>query len=316
MPSNETLFFILFNVLIVGLLVLDLFIFHRRPHEVTIKEATIWSIIWITLSLVFNGALFLMYGPKTGMEFLAGYLIEKALSVDNIFVFIMIFAYFGVPPKYQHRVLFLGIIGALVMRAMFILAGVVLISKFEWILYIFGVVLIFSGWKMAGGNHVEVHPEKNLFIRLARKIFPVTTGYDSPHFFIRRGRKISITPLLLVLITIETTDVVFAMDSIPAVFGVTHDPFIIYSSNVFAILGLRALYFVLSGVMNSFYYLKHGLSVVLMFIGVKMLIGEFYHIPIGISLITIGTILAISIALSLYRTRRSRGAAVEDSSQV
>jgi TerC family integral membrane protein len=314
MPDNETLFFILFNVLIVGLLVLDLLIFHRRPHEVTIKEASIWSVIWITLSLVFNGALFLLYGPKTGMEFLAGYLIEKALSVDNIFVFIMIFAYFGVPPKYQHRVLFLGIIGALVMRALFIGAGVVLISRFEWILYIFGAVLIFSGWKMARGNHVEVHPEKNMFIRLARKIFPVTTGYDSPHFFVRRGGKLSITPLLLVLITIETTDVVFAMDSIPAVFGVTHDPFIIYSSNVFAILGLRALYFVLSGVMNSFYYLKHGLSVVLVFIGVKMLIGEFYHIPIGISLVTIGAILTISIGLSLYRNRK--GHAAEDSSHV
>ncbi len=312
MPNNETLFFILFNVLIVGLLVLDLFIFHRRPHEVTIKEASIWSIVWITLSLLFNGALFLLYGPKTGMEFLAGYLIEKALSVDNIFVFIMIFAYFGVPPKYQHRVLFLGIIGALVMRALFIGAGVVLITRFEWILYIFGIVLIISGWKMAGGGHVEVHPEKNLFIRLVRKIFPVTTGYDSPHFFVRRGGKLSITPLLLVLITIETTDVVFAMDSIPAVFGVTHDPFIIYSSNVFAILGLRALYFVLSGVMNSFYYLKHGLSVVLMFIGIKMLIGEFYHIPIGVSLATIGAILAVSIGFSLYRTRKNRGA--EDSS--
>ncbi len=304
MPDNETLFFIFFNVFVIGMLILDLLVFHRSPHEVKLREATIWSIVWISLALLFNGALFILYGTQTGMEFLTGYVIEKALSVDNIFVFIMIFAYFGVPPKYQHRVLFLGILGALVMRAIFIGAGVILIQHFEWILYIFGIILIVSGWKMAFNKEVEVHPDRNLFIRFARRIFPVTTGFDSQKFFVRHQGKLHITPLLLVLITIETTDVVFAVDSIPAVFGVTHDPFIVYSSNVFAILGLRALYFVLSGVMNTFYYLKHGLSIVLIFIGVKMLIGDFFHVPIGISLAVIGTILTISIILSMRRNRR------------
>ena len=304
MPDNEIVFFIVFNVFVIAMLILDLLVFHRKPHEVTLREATIWSIVWVTLALLFNAGLFVMYGTKTGMEFLTGYVIEKALSVDNIFVFIMIFAYFGVPLKYQHRVLFLGIVGALVMRAFFIGAGVILISRFEWILYLFGVVLIISGWKMAFNKEVEVHPDRNMFIRFARKLFPVTTGYESHKFFVRQDGKWHITPLLLVLITIETTDVVFAVDSIPAVFGVTRDPFIVYSSNVFAILGLRALYFVLSGVMNSFYYLKHGLSIVLMFIGVKMLIADLYHIPIGVSLAVIGTILAVSVVLSMKRTRR------------
>jgi len=304
MPDNEIVFFIVFNVFVIAMLILDLLVFHRKPHEVTLREATIWSIVWVTLALLFNAGLFVMYGTKTGMEFLTGYVIEKALSVDNIFVFIMIFAYFGVPLKYQHRVLFLGIVGALVMRAFFIGAGVILISRFEWILYLFGVVLIISGWKMAFNKEVEVHPDRNMFIRFARKLFPVTTGYESHKFFVRQDGKWHITPLLLVLITIETTDVVFAVDSIPAVFGVTRDPFIVYSSNVFAILGLRALYFVLSGVMNSFYYLKHGLSIVLMFIGVKMLMADLYHIPIGVSLAVIGTILAVSVVLSMKRTRR------------
>jgi tellurite resistance protein TerC len=304
MPDNETLFFICFNVFVIGMLILDLLVFHRRPHEVKLREATIWSIVWVSLALLFNGALFIVYGTRTGMEFLTGYVIEKALSVDNIFVFLMIFAYFGVPPKYQHRVLFLGILGALVMRAIFIGAGVLLIQHFEWILYIFGIILIVSGWKMAFNKEVEVHPDRNLFIRFARKLFPVTTGFDSQKFIVRHQGKLHITPLLLVLITIETTDVVFAVDSIPAVFGVTHDPFIVYSSNVFAILGLRALYFVLSGVMNSFYYLKHGLSVVLIFIGVKMLIADLFHVPIGISLAVIGTILTIAIILSMRRNRR------------
>jgi TerC family integral membrane protein len=304
MPDNETIFFVAFNVFVLGMLILDLLVFHRSPHEVKLREATIWSVVWISLALLFNGALFVLYGTKTGMEFLTGYVIEKALSVDNIFVFIMIFAYFGVPPKYQHRVLFLGIVGALIMRAIFIGAGVLLIAHFEWILYVFGIILIVSGWKMAFNKEVDVHPDRNMFIRFVRKLFPVTTGFESQKFVVRQNGKLHITPLLLVLITIETTDVVFAVDSIPAVFGVTHDPFIVYSSNVFAILGLRALYFVLSGVMNSFYYLKHGLSIVLIFIGVKMLIADLYHVPIGVSLGVIGTILTISVVLSMRRNRR------------
>ncbi|MBI4535910.1 MAG: TerC family protein [Ignavibacteriae bacterium] len=295
------------------MLALDLGVFHKKAHAVSIKEATLWSVVWITLSLLFNIGLYFWVLSNTGstdeatrisLEFLAGYLIEKSLSVDNIFVFILIFSYFGVPPQYQHKVLFWGVLGALIMRALFIWAGVVLISRFEWILYIFGAILFVSGWKMMFQKETEVHPEKNIFIKLAKRFFPVTTVFESQKFFIRKDGKLFITPMLLVLITVETTDVVFAVDSIPAVFGVTRDPFIVYSSNVFAILGLRALYFVLSGVMNTFYYLKHGLSLILVFIGVKMLIADFIHIPITISLLVIAAVLALSVGSSIIRRRR------------
>lgn len=305
MPENELLLFVLFTVFILAMLALDLGIFHRRAHAVSIKEAAIWSAVWITLALLFNAGLFIFAGTTTGLEFLAGYLIEKALSVDNIFVFILIFSYFGVPAKYQHRVLFWGVLGALIMRAAFIAAGAALIVRFEWILYIFGVILVVSGWKMITQKEIEVHPEKNFLIRLAKRFFPVDTGYESQAFIVRKGGRIHITTLMLVLITVETTDLVFAVDSIPAVFGVTRDPFIVYSSNVFAILGLRALYFLLAGVMNTFYYLRHGLSFILVFIGVKMLIADLYHLPITISLITIGVVLTISVVTSLYRNKRA-----------
>jgi len=313
MPENEVILFLLFNLFVIAMLALDLGVFHRKAHAVSIKEATVWSVVWVTLSLLFNIALFFWVKSRTGsvdeatrvsLEFLTGYLLEKSLSVDNIFVFIVIFSYFGVPSHLQHKVLFWGVLGALVMRSIFIATGVVLIARFEWILYIFGAILVFSGWKMMVQRGTEVHPEKNIFIRLAKRFFPVETGYDTPHFVIRKGGKVYITSMFLVLITVETTDVVFAVDSIPAVFAVTRDPFIVYSSNVFAILGLRALYFLLAGVMNRFYYLKHGLSIILMFVGVKMLVADFFHIPIAISLLVILGVLTVAVGLSLYRNRR------------
>jgi tellurite resistance protein TerC len=317
MPQNEALLFILFNLFILGLLALDLGVFHRKAHAVGVKEAAVWSIVWVTLSLAFNAGLFFWVKATTGseaeatrisLEFLTGYLIEKALSVDNIFVFVLIFSYFGVPSRYQHRVLFWGVVGALVMRSIFIAAGAVLIARFEWILYIFGIILIVSGWKMMGQREIEVHPEKNIFIRMAKRFFPVDTGFETGKFFIRRAGRVVLTPLFLVLLTVETTDVVFAVDSIPAVFGVTRDPFIVYSSNVFAILGLRALYFLLAGVMNTFHYLSHGLSLVLIFIGIKMVAADVFHVPIIVSLIIVGGILFVSITLSLIRRRRERAA--------
>lgn len=305
MPQNETLLFILFNLFILAMLALDLGVFHRRPHIVTIKEATIWSIVWVLLAFGFNVGVFIVAGKQTGLEFLTGYLIERALSIDNIFVFVIIFSYFGVPSHLQHKALFWGVLGALVTRSIFIAAGTALIAQFEWVLYIFGAILIVSGWKMMVEKGTEVHPERNVFVRLAQKILPVSTGYESSKFIVFKGGKLHITTMLLVLITVETTDVVFAVDSIPAVFGVTRDPFIVYSSNVFAILGLRATYFLLAGIMDTFYYLSHGLSLVLIFIGVKMLVADFIHVDIIVSLIIVAVILAVAVIASLVRNRRA-----------
>ncbi len=307
--AQETGLFILFNLLVIGLLALDLLVFHRKPHAVTMREAAFFSLFWVTISLLFNAGVFYVLGSKAGLEFLTGYLIEKALSVDNIFVFVLIFAYFGVPPKFQHRVLFWGVLGALVMRSVFIFSGSVLIARFEWILYVFGVVLIYSGIKLLRTSEVEVHPEKNIVIKYARKIFKhITSDYDRPVFFYRdRTRKISyVTSLFIVLLTIETTDVMFAVDSIPAVFGVTHDPFIVYSSNVFAILGLRALYFLLAGAIQGLKYLGKGLSLVLIFIGIKMLGEGFFHVPIGISLTVVAGIIGIATTASLLHRRSEK----------
>jgi tellurite resistance protein TerC len=312
MPQNEIVLFVLFSAFVLILLALDLGVFHRRDHAVSLKEAATWSAVWIVLSLLFNVGLYFWVEDRRGsadamrvsLEFLTAYLLEKALSVDNIFVFVLIFNYFGVPAKFQHRVLFWGVLGALVFRLIFILAGAALISRFDWILYIFGAILVYSGWKMLRQKEIEVHPDKNPIIRLARKWFPVRTGYEDHNFFARGGDgKRHITTMFLVLITVETTDIVFAVDSIPAVFGITRDPFIVYSSNVFAILGLRALYFLLAGVMNSFYYLKHGLSIMLMFIGVKMMIEDLYHVPIGGSLGIIALVLLIAIVMSIRKNR-------------
>lgn len=302
------------------LLVIDLGVFQRRAHTVGVKEAGIMSALWVTVALLFNVFIYFMYehnwlgaglgvhdtktGSEAALQFLTGYLVEESLSVDNIFVFLVIFSYFGVPAKYQHKVLFWGVLGAIVMRFFFIITGSVLIARFEWILYIFGVILLFSGWKMMRQKEMEVHPEKNAIIRLVKKLFPVSEGFDPPRFVFRRDGKVWVTPLLIVLITVETTDVVFAVDSIPAVFGITRDPFIVYSSNMFAILGLRSIYFVLAGAMKSFHYLKYGLSIILMFIGVKMLIADFVHLPIVGSLGVIGGVLVTTVVMSLVRNRR------------
>ncbi len=298
------LLWVVFGVVVVLMLAIDLGVFNRKAHEVGLKEALVWSIVWTVVALLFNGAVFLYAGPQRGLEFFTGYVIERALSFDNLFVFVLIFSYFGVPRHYHHRALFWGVVGALVTRAAFIAAGAALIVRFEWILYVFGVVLVYSGWKMLREKDVEVHPDRNLIIRGARKLFPVSSEFGAGRFILRQDRRIFLTPLLLVLITIETTDIVFAVDSIPAVFGVTHDPFIAFTSNIFAILGLRASYFLLESVLKTFRFLSHGLSVVLIFIGLKMLAADFFPIPIGMSLAIVMGVLAVAIAASLITQRR------------
>ena len=287
-----------FNAFVLAMLAIDLGVFHRSAHEVSVKEAAIWSTVWVALALGFNYGIYHFMGEQAGLEFLAGYLIEKALSVDNIFVFVLIFSYFRVPPKYQHRVLFWGILGALVMRGVMIGLGAYLIHHFEWVLYVFGAFLVWTGYRMARQDERAIEPEANPVIRLVRRLVPVTGTYHGPSFFIREpagiggpARRLA-TPLFVVLVLVETTDLIFAVDSIPAVFAVTRDPFLVYSSNVFAILGLRALYFLLSGVIGKFRYLKFGLSVVLIFVGAKMLLADVYKVPIGLSLGVIALVIA------------------------
>lgn len=303
-----------FNLFVMLMLALDLGVFHRQAHKVSIKEATVWSIVWITLAMLFNLGLYLFWdkaaptnsysNSEAALAFFTGYLIEKSLSVDNIFVFVLIFTFFAVPAIYQHRVLFWGILGALIMRGTLIAVGAVLLKEFHWIIYIFGAFLIFTGIRMALHRNEEMHPEKNPAVKLLRKIMPVTENYEGDHFFIRRAGKLMATPLLLVLLIVESTDLIFAVDSIPAVFAVTNDPFIVYTSNVFAILGLRSLYFLLAGVVDKFHYLKLGLSVVLAFVGTKMVMADLYKIPVGLSLGVIAIILTIAVVASLVRTRR------------
>lgn len=288
-----------FLVFVMLMLILDLGVFHRNSHEVKVKEALIWSGVWISLALLFNYGLYLYMGKEKALEFLAGYLIEKSLSVDNLFVFIMLFTYFNVSPKYQHKVLFWGIIGALVLRAIFIFAGVALISKFHWIIYLFGVFLLFTGAKMLFHDDKEVEPDKNPLVRLFKRFFPVTDSMSGGRFFVKINAKRFATPLFIVLLIVEFTDLIFAVDSIPAILAVSNDTFIIFTSNVFAILGLRSLYFALAGITKYFHYLKYGLSVILIFIGVKMLIVDLYKIPIVYSLLTIVGILAVSVLLSV-----------------
>jgi tellurite resistance protein TerC len=296
------------------MLVLDLGVFHRHAHVVSVKEATIWSAVWIGLALLFNVGLYFFWNTispgsaysnsEAALAFFTGYLIEKSLSVDNIFVFVLIFTYFAVPAAYQHRVLFWGIIGALIMRAALIAVGAALLKEFHWIIYIFGAFLIFTGIKMAFHRSTELHPDQNPLVRLFRRLMPVTDSYQGEKFFVRQAGVLMATPLFLVLLMVESTDLIFAVDSIPAIFAVTDDPFIVYTSNVFAILGLRSLYFVLAGVMHKFYYLKLGLSVVLTFVGVKMVLVDVYKIPIGISLGVIASILSVAVVASLWRAQR------------
>lgn len=288
--------FILFVVL---MLALDLGVFHRKQHEVKIKEALIWSAVWISLALVFNYGIYLFMGKEKAIEFLTGYVIEKSLSIDNLFVFIMLFTYFNIESKYQHKVLFWGILGALVMRAIFIFAGVALISMFHWIIYVFGAFLIFTGAKMLSHKEEKIDPNKNPLVRLFKRFFPVTDTMHGGKFFTKINAKTYATPLFITLLIVEFTDLIFAVDSIPAILAISNDTFIIFTSNVFAILGLRALYFALAGITKYFHYLKYGLSAILVFVGVKMVIAGFYKIPISYSLITIIGILAISVVVSI-----------------
>lgn len=297
--SHQVLLWGVFNLFVLGMLVLDLVVFHRKAHEIRIREALLWSAFWIALSLLFNLGVYYFRGSEDALEFLTGYLLEKSLSVDNIFVFIMIFTYFRVPYVYQHKVLFWGILGALIMRAAFILLGVTLIQKFHWIIYVMGAFLIVTGIKMATQKDAEINPDRNPVLRLFRRLMPVTDTYEGDRFFIRRGGRIAATPLFIVVLVVETTDVIFAVDSIPAILAITLDPFIVYTSNVFAILGLRALYFALAGVVRLFHYLPYGLSLILVFVGVKMLLVDIYKIPIGIALGAVAAVLGISIIASL-----------------
>jgi tellurite resistance protein TerC len=303
MIADETFLWIIFGVFITGMLLLDLGILNRKAHALSIKEATIWSIVWIISSLLFALGIFYLEGKAKAMEFIAGYLIEKSLSTDNIFVFIMIFAYFNVSPLQQPRVLKWGIIGAIIMRALLIATGVTLIKQFHWMTYVFGALLAMTVIKMILQGDEKFDPGKSWALKLLRAVVPVSKRYYDERFFVRFGRKFFATPLLMVLVVVESSDLIFALDSIPAIFAVTTDPFIVYTSNIFAILGLRALYFVLAGMARVFEYLKPGIIIILAFVAVKMLIVEFYKIPIGLSLGIIGGVLAVSIIASLINLR-------------
>ena len=304
-----------FNLFVLAMLALDLGVFHRKAHAVSGREALIWSVVWISLSLVFNAVIYFFWdrmmpdstytNSEAALAFFTGYLIEKSLSVDNIFVFILIFSFFAVPAAYQHRVLFWGILGALLMRGALIAVGAALLKEFHWVIYVFGAFLIFTGLRMARHQDEEVQPNKNPVVKFFRKLMPVTETFEKDKFFVRRAERLMATPLFLILLIVESTDLIFAVDSIPAIFAVTQEPFIVYTSNVFAILGLRALYFLLANVMDKFQYLKLGLSAVLTFIGVKMVVVDFYHIPVGVSLAVVAGILTISILASLWKARKT-----------
>jgi len=304
MFQHSPTLWVVFNIFVLIMIIIDLLVFHKDEHEVSIKESLAWTAIWIGLALVFNVGIWYFMDPQTALDFLTGYLIEKSLSIDNIFVFLLIFSYFKVHPRYQHNVLFWGIMGALVFRFIFIILGVGLIQRFHWIIYVFGAFLVFTGIKLALEKDKEVHPENNPILRLFRKMVPITNEYHKQKLFIKKGGKLFATPLMVVLIVIETTDVIFAVDSIPAILAITQDPFIVYSSNVFAILGLRALYFAMSGIMQLFHYLHYGLAIILSFVGVKMLLVDLYHIPTVFALGFIVVVISLSILFSyLYPTK-------------
>src|SRR5688572_33103759 len=295
---NQTYLWIGFNVFVVLMLVLDLGVFHRKSSVITIKEALLWTCVWVFMAFLFNVFVYYYFGEETAFEFFTGYLIEKSLSVDNIFVMILIFTYFNVPSEYQHKVLFWGILGALVMRVTFILVGVELIHKFHWLIYIFGGFLVYTGIRILKQDDTKFDPEKNPVVKLVRKVFRVTPTFEGDQFFVRRNNLLWATPLFVVVVMIEATDLVFAVDSIPAILSVSDDSFIVYTSNVFAILGLRSLYFALAGIEKYFIYLKYGLAAILVFVGIKMCIADFYKIPIGISLGFIILSLAVTIVAS------------------
>ena len=302
--SSRVWMWVAFNAFVLVMLAVDLGVLHRRAHEVRLKEALVWSGIWIALALLFALGVYSWDGPQPALEFLTGYLIEKSLSVDNIFVFVLIFSYFKVPARYQHTVLFWGILGALVMRAIFIFAGIALLQQLHWILYVFGALLILTGIKMATEKDKEIHPDKNPLLKLFRRLVPVTEDYHADHFFVKQAGHYAATPLFIVLLVVETTDVIFAVDSIPAILSITIDPFLVYTSNVFAILGLRALYFALAGVVRLFHYLHYGLSAILVFVGAKMLLADVYKLPVGVALGVIAGILLIAVIASLMRPQQ------------
>ncbi len=302
---SEKALFAAFNIGVLAVLAIDLGVFHKKAHTVSVKEAAAWSTVWITLSLGFAGVIYWLKGPQPALEFVTGYLIEYSLSIDNIFVIVLIFSYFRIPEKYQHRVLFWGIIGALIMRGGMIAAGAFLIERFHWIIYVFGAFLIFTGIRMAMQDETDIEPEANPVLRLVRRLLPVTHDYRGQSFFVTEPPKrgdaptLMATPLFVVLVLVETTDLIFAVDSIPAIFAITKDPFLVYTSNVCAILGLRSLYFLLAGVIHKFHYLKLGLAVVLTFVGAKMLLSGFYEIPTWTSLLVIATVLAAAVVASV-----------------
>jgi tellurite resistance protein TerC len=295
-----------FNLFVLVMLALDLGVFHRQAHVVSFKESMTWTVVWVVLAMIFNAGVWHFGGSQKALEFFTGYLIEKSLSVDNVFVFALLFSYFAVPAKYQHKVLFWGILGALIMRAIMIALGAALITRFTWIIYVFGAFLILTGFKMVVKREEEIHPERNPVVRLFKRLMPVTADYREDRFFVREGGRRWATPLFVVLLLVEFSDLIFAVDSIPAIFAVTTDPFIVYTSNVFAILGLRSLYFALAGVMDKFHYLKIGLGVVLVFVGVKMLLAHTaWKIPTLLSLGVVVAILAVSVVVSLLKPRTS-----------
>jgi len=293
-----------FGAFILAMLVLDLFVLHRDAKEISFREAAVLSAFWVALALLFGVLVWVWAGPTTAGEYYAGYVIEKALSVDNVFVFALIFAYFAVPVEYQYRVLFWGVVGALVLRVVFILVGAELLETYDWMVYVFGAFLIYTGIRMARHSNQEVHPERNPVLRLLRRVLPITDGYRGQKLLVRERGKLMATPLLAVLVAVETTDVVFAVDSIPAIFAITTNTFVIWTSNAFAILGLRALYFMLAGLMQRFVYLSLGLSVVLVFVGAKFIWSDLFgKVPIWVSLPFIATVVAVSVAASLWKTR-------------
>jgi tellurite resistance protein TerC len=306
------LFWVLFHVFILGMLALDLGVFHKNSKAIGTREALTWSGVWISIALAFNAVIFAWQGSEVGLEFTAGYLIEKSLSVDNVFVFLLLFTFFGVPAAYQYRVLFWGVIGALVMRGILIASGAALLANFHWVIFIFGGFLVVSGIRMAFHDESKMDPERNPVVRIFRRFVPTTSEYDGGKFFVRKGGRLLATPLLVVLVAVEATDLIFAVDSIPAIFAVTDDTFIVYTSNVLAILGLRALYFALAGVMGAFHYLKIGLSLVLVFVGLKMLISDLYHVPVPVSLGGVVGILAVAVIASLVRNRYSKSEQTSD----
>jgi tellurite resistance protein TerC len=320
---SETALWVAFNAGVLAVLAVDLGVFNKKAHKISVKEAAIWSSVWITLSLGFAGVIYQTRGKQQALEFVTGYLIEYSLSIDNIFVIVLIFSYFRIAEKYQHRVLFWGIIGALLMRGAMIGAGALLIQRFHWVIYVFGAFLVFTGIRMATQDETDIEPESNPVLRLVRRLLPVTPDFRGQDFFVREEvrtvsgsgaaaqSRLMATPLFIVLVLVETTDLIFAVDSIPAIFAITQDPFIVYTSNVCAILGLRSLFFMLAGVIHRFHYLKLGLAVVLTFVGVKMLISSQYDIPTITSLLVIAGILGASVVASVAFPRAKSATKLE-----